>query len=235
MLDLLGSIWLFLGPVILLSIYTFIYAIVFRIRPEGMSLVDYIIYIFCGLVSYLGFSGGLSVGVTSLSSNKQLLLNTVFPTELLPLRSVLAGSTVIVFGFSIIACALLLLSKLSITILLIPFVIVLQLMFVIGLCWILSLINLVVRDIQQFIGYVLMLLLIMSPISYTPTMIPSSLKMIIYANPLSYYVLCYQNIILMGKLPSLSIITVCIAQSFFVFSLGFWVFQRTKKLFFDYA
>lgn len=79
------------------------------------------------------------------------------------------------------------------------------------------------------------LLLIISPIAYTPEMIPKSLQGIIYLNPLSYYVLSFQSLIISGTLPSLQVIAISIAQSIILFALGFSVFMRTKKVFFDFS
>lgn len=119
--SILGIIWLILGPLILLSLYAFVYAVVFKFKPGGMTLPQYILYIFCGLVAFLGFNNGLVLGISSLSSNKQVLLNTVYPAELLPIRSVLSGSTVILIGYSIVCVSALFLSRPHITFLLIPF------------------------------------------------------------------------------------------------------------------
>ena len=82
----LGIVWFVLGPAILLMLYAMIYLVIFRVRPTDMDPQTYVLYIFAGLVPLLGFSQGLMQGTTSLSSNSDLLLNTVFPPELVPLR-----------------------------------------------------------------------------------------------------------------------------------------------------
>jgi lipopolysaccharide transport system permease protein len=233
--SLLGSVWLVANPLILLGLYTFIYAVVFGFCPPGMSLSEYVLYIFCGLIPFLGFNNGLMAGVSSLTVNKQILLNTVFPSELLAVRSVLAGSTVMIIGFIIILCAALFIHSLHLTVFWVPLVIILQLMFLIGLSWILSLANLVVRDIQQFLSYAMTLLMIISPIAYTPDMIPAKLRLIIYLNPLAYYVIVFRDLIMNGYISSAKIVVVCVLQSLIAFSVGFFVFQRMKRVFFDYA
>ena len=70
-----------------------------------------------------------------------------------------------------------------------------------GLAWILSLINIVLRDLTQLIGIPFILLFIASPIAYTTDKVPPSLKFILLLNPLAYYIIAYHAVIA-GELPS---------------------------------
>src|SRR5262245_50284631 len=169
--SVLGTVWLVLGPLMMLGVYAITYAVIFRFRPPDMTLPEYVLYVFAGLVPFLTFSSALSAGTLSLVSNRHVLLNTVFPAELIPLRSVIVASVILPAGLSILFLGDLLFSTLSVTWLLIPVVVVLEIMFLAGICWVLSLIALVFRDIQQLITYVVMMLAVFTPIAYTPSMI----------------------------------------------------------------
>ena len=230
-----GPTWVVLGPALLMALYTVIYAVVFRVRPLDFSQADYIIYIFCGLVPYLGFSEALLSGSTSLSANKEMLLNTMFPADLVPLRAVLIASVSTVVGLLLLVVGNGAIGHFSWTLLLVPVVVVLQVAFVTGVVWVLSLANLVMRDIQQFLVYLNVVLLIASPIAYTPSMIPSSIKLLIYINPLSYFVISMQHLVLLGTLPPPGIAIGAIILSLTSFFAGHWVFRRAKTVFFDYA
>jgi len=76
---------------------------------------------------------------------------------------------------------------------------------------------------------------VLSPAAYTPEMVPNGLKFIIYANPLSYYVLSFQDLVCYGRVPPLSYLTAVITLAFASFGFGAWFFKRTKYVFFDYA
>lgn len=231
----LGLFWLLLGPALLLSLYAFIYAVVFNVRPSDMTQVEYIIYIFCGLIPFLGFSAALVSGVTSLSANKSILSNTVFPAELIAFRAVIVSAVTMCMGLLLVCMADVLRGEATMTLLLLPVVIVLQTMFLVGLVWILSLLNLVFRDVQQFVNYITIMLLIASPIAYTPSMIPETMKLVIYLNPLSYYVVAFQDLILLNTLPPINIMVIGAVLAITSFSLGFWVFQKAKQGLFDYV
>ena len=71
----------------------------------------------------------------------------------------------------------------------------------IGVNWILSLLNVVFRDIQNILTPVLMMMLIISPIAYTPEIVPDSLRPLILLNPFAYFVVAYQQVIVLGIYP----------------------------------
>lgn len=230
-----GVLWIALSPIILMSIYSVIYLLIFRIRPVEMSSGTYVLYIFTGLIPFLGFSAALISGTTSLTANKEVLLNTVFPAELVPLRAVLTGMVPTVAGLAVLTIVAFFLGHLNIMMLTIPIILLLLIMFVSGVVWILSLMNIVMRDIQFILTFVTMALLIVSPIAYTESMVPSSLKSIIYFNPLSYYIMALHDVIVFEKIPSIRILLGIFGFSLFSFSFGFFVFQKAKKVFFDYV
>ena len=60
--SVLGFSWVVLQPALLLSVYVFVYMVVLRMRFEGFSRFDYVLYVFCGLVPYLGFMEALTTG-----------------------------------------------------------------------------------------------------------------------------------------------------------------------------
>ena len=176
-------------------------------------VIMYVIYIMSGLLPFLGFAEGLAAGTSALSSKKSLLLNTVYPSELIPLQAVLSNHMTLFVGvFLLVIASLLLLHTLSWTILIIPYLIILQLMFTAGIVWVLSILNLLIKDIQQSLSFITMLLMIISPIAYTPAMVPSSLKLLIYMNPFSYYVWSYQDLFVRGIMTHNITIATCISM-----------------------
>lgn len=230
-----GMFWLLLSPLLLMTLYSIIYILIFRVRPVLLTQTEYVLYIFSGLIPFLGFAEALNSGSSSLSLNKSILLNTVFPAELVPLRAVLASQATTLVGLALVIAGAIVLGKLSPMILLVPVVLLLQVMFVTGIVWLLALMSLVFRDIQQILTFVTMALLIVSPIAYTPDMVPAAVKLVIYVNPLSYFVIGFHHLIVFGQLPPPYITIATFVLGISSFSLGFWVFQRAKSVFFDYA
>lgn len=232
----LGIAWAVLFPAMQLSIYAGLYTIVFKIKPPDLNTWAYVVLVFAGMIPLMAFNEALTASTNSLSSSKSLLLNTIFPAELIPIRAALAAHVPSIAGLFITLTAALIIGRASwLAVALIPFLWILVLMFATGLGWILSLLSLVVRDIQHGLGIIIMLLFMLSPFAYTPAMMPEGLRPIIYFNPLSYFVLCFQQVICYDRLPDVRTAVGAVALAFITFFIGFTFFRRTKNVFFDYA
>lgn len=234
--SVLGLFWAVLYPLLLLTIYSTIYLMIFKVRPMGLDAKSYVVLVFSGLVPLLAFNESLLASTSSLLSNRTLLLNTVFPAELIPVRAVIASQFP-----SLTAMALTLVGGVALgltdwhALVMVPVLWTMLVLFVMGIGWILSLLVLVARDIQQALGLVLMVLTILSPFAYTPDMVPADLKFMLYLNPLSYFVLSFQQVICYGQFPSADVFFPSLAFSVLTFSMGYRMFAKTKHVFFDYA
>ena len=234
--SVLGMFWAILFPLLQLSILAGLYTVIFKVRPSGLSEWEYVLLVFSGLVPLLTFSAAVTTSSSSIIANKNLLLNTVFPAELTPMRAALSAHVPGLSGLFITLILAIILGKLSWqTIILVPVFWLLLMMFAIGLGWILSLFSLVLKDIQHGIGLILMLLTILSPFAYTPEMVPEALKFVIYLNPLSYFVLSFQQIIAYGTWPDFVSATGSIMLGLGFFLLGYNIFLKGKLEFFDYV
>ena len=231
--SVLGLGWVLVGPALLLAVYAFIYAVVFRVRPTGMAVEDYILYIFSGLVPFLAFSQALAAGTQSLSVDVALLQNKVFPAELIPLREVLAAGVFVLVGVSIILAFRLATGGIAWAWLLLPVILLLLLLGTIAVVWAFALLNLAMRDVQQIVTLVVMLLLVASPIAYTPDMLPHRFQVLLYLNPLAYYVSALQSILVLGIVPPPGILIGSTVISLLSFHGMYHVFSKTKRFIVD--
>lgn len=231
-----GSMWALLFPILQLSIYAALYSVIFKIRIPELGEMGYVVLVFSGLVPLMAFGEALSAATSSLSTNKSLLLNTVFPAELIPIRAVLSAQVTGIVGLAITLSVGFLADRTSWqAIFLVPIFWSLLMMFTMGIGWMLSLFSLVARDIQHALGLIIMLLFVLSPFAYTPEMVPAALKPIIYLNPMSYFVLTFQQLICYGAWPDPWVASGAVALGLGSFFVGFSVFQRAKYVFFDYV
>lgn len=233
--SVLGMFWLVLGPVLLLSLYAVVYTVIFDFRPTMLSKGDYVLYIFAGLVPFLTFSQALTSGTGALLKDRALLMNAVFPAELIPLREVLASAPMLLVGFGIIAgLKLLFFGGPLITWLLLPAIALAMAMAVTGLVWILSLANLVAKDVQQMLTYLVIMLLVSSPIAYTPDMLTGAFRILMYANPLSYYVSSFQQVLVLGNIPPTEILIGGTLIALVSFHTMYIVFDKGKAAVLDH-
>ncbi|HEX3861634.1 MAG TPA: ABC transporter permease [Stellaceae bacterium] len=231
---LFGLGWAILYPFLFLGLYAVVYGLILQIRLDRYAPLDYILIIFAGLIPFIGFSEALGTSVSSVSGNKQLIKNTLFPIELVPVKAVLAASLSMVIGLGGLILALWARGEFHVTQLLIVPLLVLQLVFSIGIGWLLSALNVFFRDVAQAIGIVVLFLMIASPIGYTRDMIPHALLAIAYINPLFYIIELYRQVLIYDQVSPtfwLAFITISVTT----FWVGHDVFSRLKPVFAEYV
>lgn len=233
--SVLGLVWVVAGPLVLLALYTVVYRVVFRVQPASMSGTQYVLYVLSGLVAFLSFASSLTTGAMSLIKDRQVLLSTVYPAELIGVRTTLLQSFPAIVGLLCTITGSMIFVGLSPILLLVPVVLVLQIMFTCGVVWLLSLVTLVVRDVQHILQYLMFILLIVTPIGYDRDLIPPILQWVIYFNPLYYFVTAYQDILVFGRWPGTLLLCVAAVGSVMSFVVAYGVFRNVKQIFFDYA
>jgi homopolymeric O-antigen transport system permease protein len=233
--SVLGVSWVIVAPALSIGLYAAIYRLIFRVHVPGLGGWDYVLYIFAGLVPYLMTAEALTGGVTSVIVNRSVLNNTVFPIDLAPVKAVLAAQGSMLVGLAVTIVGVVAVGRAHWTILLAPVVWVLQVMALLGVSWILSLVNVVLRDLQNLITLLLVMLMIASPIAYTPAMVPASLHWVLLANPLAYFVVTYQRILVLGELPDPLTAALLVGVSIGLFVFGGWFFAKTKSVMVDYV
>jgi lipopolysaccharide transport system permease protein len=231
--SVLGLAWLVLYPLLFLSVYALIYLYIFKVRFGLFDSNEYVVLIFCGLIPFLGFSEGLSLGVGSVTSNANLIKNTLFPIELIPVKAVLVTQSTQVVGTALLIVALVLLGKISAWAFLLPVIWLAQILFTIGLVWILSSLNVFLRDLQNMIAVLILMLMMISPIAYTADMVPDALRRYLAINPLYYIIIAYQDCLMLGRFPREGIFWVLILIAGVSFWTGYWFFSRMKRVFAD--
>jgi lipopolysaccharide transport system permease protein len=232
--SVLGMTWVVLQPALLLSVYLFIYLVVFKIRFPGFSRFDYVLYVFCGLVPYLGFMEALTTGALSIKQNMHLVKNVMLPIELIPVRTVLVGMA---SQFVSIGLVLVLLAgdrALSWHVLWLPAVVVLQVLWLVGLTWILSSVTVALPDVTYFVNLFVFLLMFVSPIGFKPDMVPPSVKFVIFLNPVYYMTEMYRASMLYGAWPQPAVAVIYVVMCLGTFAIGSMFFQRFKGVLTDY-
>lgn len=232
--SLFGSIWLFLYPALLLGVYASVFVFILRERfAIFTSPTQYVVFIFCGLIPYIGFADALSTGVGSIVANAPLVKNTLFPIELVPVKAVILSQAIQLPAMAILLVALAAIGKLSVWALLLPVVWGLQLLLSTGIAWFVASVNVFVRDLQSVVPIFISLLMFISPIAYPQGLIPANLRALLDLNPLYYLVVSYQDVLMLHTLPTARFIVATFLVCGGAFVLGSTVFMRLKPVFSD--
>jgi lipopolysaccharide transport system permease protein len=229
-----GLSWAILYPFLFLGLYASVYALILQVQLEKYTPFEYILMIFGGLIPFIGFSEVLGSSVSSVVSNKHLIKNTMFPIELVPVKSVVSSSLSMTVGIAGLLLALWGHGDFHVTQILIIPLLLLQMIFAVGVGWILSAINVFLRDTAQAIGILVLFLMIVSPIGYTREMIPRQLLALAYLNPLFYVIELYRQVLIFGvfSVRFWAFFTVIALATFWI---GYEMFRRLKPVFAEYV
>jgi lipopolysaccharide transport system permease protein len=233
--SVLGIVWAVLTPVVMIAIFTIIFAGIFNARfGASSSHWDYALYLFCGLLPWNAFQESLQLSSTTIVGHANLVKRVVFPLETLPVSLSLASVANQMFGtVALILAAIILRGELHATILFLPLLVVPQLLATFGAAWLIASLGVFVRDIVQGITLVLMAWMYLTPIIYPETMVPDRYKAIVGLNPFTPLVRNYRRIILEGNGPDWSGLAYFSAFALVSFVVGYWWFARTRKNFAD--
>jgi lipopolysaccharide transport system permease protein len=231
---ILGLAWTVIYPLIFLALYAVVYTMIFKIRIAELSTFEYVLVIFSGLIPFLGFAEAIGCGTTSVVSNKTLIKNTLFPIELIPVKAVLVSSLSMVVGLMLLQGILWIRGTLHLSQLIVPLIFILQVVFTVGLIWLVSALNVFILDLGQIVSVIILFLMLISPIAYTKEMIPKGLLPFMYPNPLFYLTMLYRESMVMGDIP-IKFLLVFSTIAIITFFLGYYVFSHLKAVFADYV
>lgn len=232
--QLFGLFWAFGHPLTLMAVYVFIFGSVFKTRVGGTAdlPLGYTVYLLSGLIPWLAMAETMGKASAAVLSNANLVKQVVFPVEVLPVKSVLVSLfTEIIFLGLLIVYNLIYYQSLSWMYLLLPLVVVLQTLFMIGVSYIISSVGVFFRDTKDFVQVFTIVGLYLMPTFYLPAAIPKIFRPVLYINPFSYMVWCYQDVLYFGRFEHPWAWVVFLALSLFMFIFGYRVFRRLKDWF----
>lgn len=227
--SLLGRAWFAVSPLILLVVYSVIYLFVFRVRPANLTSGEYVLHVFAGIAPYLAIGESLTLGATCLIGvSRSALASTVFPMDLIPARPVLASLAHLFFGLFFVMIGAAILNGPTLSWLLLPLVVICHVLGVMGVVWILAIVNPIVRDVQHTLSFLLMVLMIASPIGYTVDMAPAALRPFLFLNPMGLLISTYQTILVAGVFPAPTSLALLLVEAVAFFLGGAFFFDRGR-------
>jgi len=231
----LGIIWALLTPIVMIAIFTIIFAGIFKAKfGVSSSQWDYALYLFCGLLPWNAFQESLQLSSSTIVAHANLVKRVVFPLETLPVSLSLAAAVNQLFGTIVLVAAIVILRReIHPTIVFLPLILIPQIIATFGGAWLVASLGVFIRDIVQGIALVLMAWMYLTPIIYPESLVPEAYRGIVNLNPFTPLVRNYRRIILEGSPPDwrgLAYFTIFGLVSFVV---GYWWFARTRKNFAD--
>lgn len=231
--QVLGAFWAVAHPLCLLAVYIFVFALILRIQIGGTAdlPLDYTTYLLAGLIPWMTCTEVLSKSAVALTSNANLVKQVVFPLEVLPLKGVLASLLTELIALGLLAGYILMrFGFLPWTFLLLPLLLVLQGTFLLGAACALAVLGAYLRDLKDLILLFNMIGVYLAPVIYLPHMVPSLFRPLLYFNPFSYLIWCYQDVCFFGRLEHLWAWPVLAGLAGLALAIGYRLFRALKPL-----
>jgi lipopolysaccharide transport system permease protein len=234
--SVLGLLWSFLSPLMMLFVYTFVFSVVFRARwnQAGESTVEFALVLFAGLMVFNVFAESINRAPGLMLANVSYVRKMVFPLEILPLVSM--ASTLFHFAVSFIVWLVFYMIQFGPPrpmMLLLPLVLLPVVLLSLGGMWLLASLGVYIRDASQAVGIATSALLFVSPIFYPLSALTQPYLSILRWNPLVPAIEYARDVLIWDRMPDPAGLLVYLAATALVAWLGFAWFQKTRKGFAD--
>jgi ABC-type polysaccharide/polyol phosphate export permease len=231
--SLLGIAWAMFIPVTMMLLFSFVFTKVVKVETD----VPYPIFAYCGLLPWQFFSSSTTSAANSLVANRSLVTKIYFPSEVFPLSSIIASFVDFMVGSIVLAGLMVYFSfnGFSVTVSwTVPFVIVVilvQILFMAGVSFFLSMGNLFFRDVRYIYGVVITLWMFASSVVYPMKVSDPGLQKILNLNPMTPILDAYRDVLLRGRLPDMNTFGYAVSISIVIFLVGWIVFYKMQYKF----
>jgi lipopolysaccharide transport system permease protein len=204
-----------------------------RFGPGGTAW-DYALYLFCGLLPWTMFQETVQTSSTTIVSHANLVMRVVFSARDFAAAQALSALANQMFGtIALLVACVVVRHELHVSILWLPALLIPQLIFTLGVAWLVASLGVFLRDIAQGITLVLMAWMYLTPIHLSETIVPERYRPFINANPFTALVRSYRQIFLEGLAPDWPSLAYFAILAAIVFLVGYWWFAKTRRNFAD--
>lgn len=221
----LGVLWSFLNPLLMVLVYALVFPYIMRVKQD-----NYLVFLITGVIPWNFFTTCVTSGCNCVWINGGIIKKVYFPREILPISVVASG----LINF-LISCIIILIFVIAggimptFNLLWLPVIAIIQALLTLGVLFILSAINVYVRDIEYLVGFILQLIFYATPILYNATMFPEKYRWILYLNPMTHIIDAYRSIFYYGLMPELKSLLFIGILSLCVFIVGYQIFRKLEK------
>lgn len=232
--SVLGFLWTFLNPTLLMLVYSLIFSFYMRSAIE-----HYTYFLFVGLLPWIWFSTSIGAGASAISDRRDLLTKVRFPAQVLP-------ATVVATNLAnyLLSLPLMLILGAAYGVfptwhsVFFPVVVLIQLVFTLGLTYLLSALNVAFRDLQHIVANILTLVFFVTPVLYSYHDVEAKLgkhpvlaNLALYGNPCAILTESYQAIFYDHQTPNLVALAGVFVLSVMLLWVSAWIFETRREEF----
>jgi ABC-type polysaccharide/polyol phosphate export permease len=236
--SLLGVAWSWLNPLLMMVVYTILFTVLLR----NSDIPSYPVFLLSGLLGWNFFSDTVLQATGSIVNSAHLLKKVYFPPEVLPISLLLANLVNFVIALPLFfGLALVLGVTPTWAALLLPFTILIQITFTLGISLLLATLNVFFRDTQVILGVVMLAWFFLTPVFYTIKFVPEQITVLGVTlnaqlwlrriNPMASVIASYRDLLYWGVPSGLDFLLRTAVTSLAVLIIGYAVFTRYSHRF----
>jgi lipopolysaccharide transport system permease protein len=233
----LGNLWMVITPLLMLGMYTFVFGVIFHSRWAGMGnqgMASFAIVLFSGLLLHTLLSDTMGRAPTLILEEPNYVTKVVFPLELLAWVNMTTALVHMLVGYALLLVVMAVITPpVPLTAFWIPVIVAPYLLYLLGLGWALSAVGVYLRDLGQFMGTMVSMLLFLSPVFYPRSHAPAGLGKWLILNPLTIPVEQVRRALFDGLAPQPLTLLVYTACGVVTYIVGLAVFQKLRRGFSD--
>lgn len=227
--SVLGFLWNILNPLFQIVVYVIVFSQIMKNETPY-----YTVYLVVGIMPWIFFNDSLRQGSGCIVSQADMTKKIFFPREVLPLSAVLSRFVNLLITYVLVLTYVfgsgIGVDLYTLAFLPIPFLFLLT--FSLGITLLFSAINVYFRDVEHILGIVLMAWMWITPIVYEVDMMKDTIAVaIINANPLTYFIGLFQQLLYYKTIPDAYTIMLCGLLSLGCLIIGEVVFHILSKKF----
>jgi lipopolysaccharide transport system permease protein len=228
-----GVAWAVLQPLLTMVVFTVVFNGIIGVKsPDPM--LPYAVFSFAGLLPWQFFAGALSRSGVSLVGNANLLTKVYFPRLVIPISAVLAGLVDLGISF-IVLIGLMAAYGIAPTwqVVFLPLFVLLAFAAALSVSLWLSALNVLYRDVQYLIPFLVQLWMFVSPVIYPVTSIPAGPLRVAFAlNPMTGVIGGFRWALLGQEFPGDYLLISAVAVAALLIG-GLFFFKRMERVFAD--
>lgn len=237
--SVLGWGWSLVTPLLMLAVYTFVFAQVFQSRwptSGDTGNLGFAINLFAGLIVFSIFSETANQSPGLILANSNLVTKVIFPLEIL--SGVVTASALfhgitslgVLIAFQLISGGL---SAVPMTILWLPLVWIPLVTGCLSVGWLLSALGVYLRDLGQITGVAVNLMMFMSAVFYPVSALPEQWRPLLELNPMITIIQQTRLVAIEGQAPSAAYLVIGTLIGYLACCISLSGFRKASRGFAD--
>ncbi len=238
-----GFFWSFLNPLLLLLVYFAVFGVILpgssgRVKDINLVGINYAIFLFTGLLPWLWFNSSILESANVLFIHGNLIKKIQFPIEVLPIMVVFTNMVHFILGIPILILIIIFFGQgigLTFWVFFFPVAVLVQFVFTMGLCFLVSALTVHFRDLRDILSNLLTLWFFATPIIYSllnPGLQKHKALLLLWnLNPMTHIIEAYHYTFVYSSLPHWKKLPVTFIVGLICIYLGYSIFDKLRDTF----